>query len=45
MFRRAIALIAIVAGSLAMAACSDVTGPDTTTESCGGVYAGTGTCE
>lgn len=47
MFRRAIALIALVAGSFALSACSDVTGPDTTAQDCGGVYAGTGTraCE
>ena len=43
MLRRAIALIALVAGSFALSACSDVTGPDTTTKDCGGVYGGTGT--
>ena len=43
MLRRAIALIALVAGSFALSACSDVTGPDTTAQDCGGVYAGTGT--
>ena len=43
MFRRAIAILAVLAGSFAVAACSDVTGPETTNEACGGVYAGTGT--
>jgi hypothetical protein len=43
MLRRALAVLAMLAGSFAMTACSDVTGPETTNESCGGVYAGTGT--
>lgn len=44
MLRRAIALVALVAGSFAMSACSAATtGPETTNQDCGGVYAGTGT--
>ena len=45
MLRRAIALVALVAGSFAMSACSAAsTGPETTDQLCnGGVYVGTGT--
>lgn len=47
MLRRALALLVLAAG-FTMTACADVTGPDTDTtpslSSCGGVYAGTGTC-
>lgn len=44
MLRRAIALVALVAGSFALSACSEATtGPETTNQDCGGVYAGTGT--
>jgi hypothetical protein len=42
MLRRAIALVALVAGSFAMSACSEATGPETTNQDCG-VYVGTGT--
>lgn len=43
MLRRAFAIVAMLAGAFAMTACSDATGPETTTQDCGGVYAGTGT--
>jgi hypothetical protein len=44
MLRRAIALVALVAGSFALSACSGATtGPETTNQDCGGVYGGTGT--
>ncbi|HSJ64689.1 MAG TPA: hypothetical protein VK922_12415 [Gemmatimonadaceae bacterium] len=43
MLRRAIAILTLAAASFAMSACSDATGPETTNQDCGGVYAGTGT--
>lgn len=44
MLRRAIALVALVAGSFVMSACSEAsTGPESTNQDCGGVYGGTGT--
>jgi hypothetical protein len=44
MLRRAIALVALVVGSFTLSACSEAaTGPETTNQDCGGVYAGTGT--
>jgi hypothetical protein len=43
MLRRTLAILTILASTFAMSACSDATGPDTTSQDCGGVYAGTGT--
>jgi hypothetical protein len=47
MIRRNAALLAAVLASLALAACSDVTGPNTAPkaeDSCKGITAGTGIC-
>jgi hypothetical protein len=43
MLRRTLAILTVLASTFAMSACSDATGPDTTNDVCGGVYAGTGT--
>jgi hypothetical protein len=45
MIRRNIAVITAVLASLALAACADATGPNTTPKAeCPGVTAGTGIC-
>ena len=45
MIRRRVAVITAVLASLALAACADATGPNTTPkDQCGGVTVGTGIC-